>query len=47
MAILDSLRMNSNLVVETKRGKITELVVLFANIATAMMEEFYTTVREW
>lgn len=36
-AILNWLRMNSNLTVEATRGKITELV-LFANTATAMMK---------
>ena len=39
--------MNSNLTVETRRGKITELV-LFADTATAMIKvEDTLTVREW
>ena len=39
--------MNSNLTVETRSGKRTELV-LFANVATAMMGvEDTLTVREW
>ena len=47
LAILNWFRMNSNLTVETRRGKRTELV-LFADTATAITKvEDTLTVREW